>query len=107
MQRVGHRENTSNQTHDDAADVGIFGFSVNRVIHRDTQGQNHRDGEQPDAHDAIRTELDFDPSIFESEECHKICEFSSASRFVVLIEKKKKTAEIYPRKWAQMTKKPL
>ncbi len=53
----------------------------------------------------IKTEFNFSPNLFEGDEVEKICEFQSASRYVVLIEKKKKTNEIYPRKWAQMIKK--
>ncbi len=44
---------------------------------------------------------------FSSEEKEKIIEFSKAKRFLVKIEKKKETNPIYPRKWAQMTKKSL
>ena len=56
----------------------------------------------------IKVDLSIAESMdFDEEEKAKIREFSSASRYVVLIEKKKKTLEIYPRKWAQMTKKSL
>ena len=56
----------------------------------------------------IKIELDYDSSVaFSNEEVEKIHEFSSASRYVVLIEKKKKTLDIYPRSWSQMTKKVL
>jgi len=56
----------------------------------------------------IKLELDYASSTeFNTEEIAKISDFSSASRYVVLIEKKKKTLDIYPRKWAQMTKKSL
>ncbi len=56
----------------------------------------------------VKIELDYDSSSdFSMEELEKIRDFSSASRFVVLIEKKKKTLDIYPRSWAQMTKKVL
>lgn len=56
----------------------------------------------------IKIDLSFAASMdFDAEEMEKINEFSSASRYVVLVEKKKKTVDIYPRKWAQMTKKPL
>ena len=86
--------------------VAMKGMQTEEEVRESTKAIPMLGGKLLDVRE-IRTELDFDPSIFESEECHKICEFSSASRFVVLIEKKKKTAEIYPRKWAQMTKKPL
>ncbi len=56
----------------------------------------------------LKINLDFALSMdFDSDEMEKIKAFSSASRYVVLIEKKKKTLDIYPRKWAQMTKKAL
>ncbi len=56
----------------------------------------------------LKIDLDYDSSSdFSSEELEKIHDFSSASRFVVLIEKKKKTLDVYPRSWAQMTKKAL
>lgn len=56
----------------------------------------------------LKIDLDYDSSLnFSSDELEKIHEFSSASRYVVLIEKKKRTLEIYPRAWAQMTKKAL
>ena len=56
----------------------------------------------------VKIELDYDSSLsFSKEELEKIHELSSASRYVVLIEKKKKTLDIYPRAWAQMTKKSL
>jgi 16S rRNA (guanine527-N7)-methyltransferase len=54
--------------------------------------------------------LSADPSLiaeFDEEEQEKIREFFSASRTLVVVEKKKPTNPIYPRKWAQMTKKPL
>ncbi len=44
---------------------------------------------------------------FSEEEQEKIREFFSASRTLVVVEKKKPTNPIYPRKWAQMTKKSL
>lgn len=44
---------------------------------------------------------------FTDEEKEKIKSFSEAERFLVKIEKKKKTNPIYPRKWSQMTKKSL
>jgi len=55
-------------------------------------------------------EIHFDPekvdrSDFSSEELALIEEFFSASRSLIVIEKKKTTQPIYPRKWAQMTKK--
>ena len=56
----------------------------------------------------VKFDLSFASEMdFSAEELEKIREFSSASRYVVLIEKKKTTLEIYPRKWAQMTKKSL
>ena len=56
----------------------------------------------------IKIDLDFASTLsFDDDELAKIREFSSASRYVVLIEKKKKTLDIYPRTWAQMTKKTL
>lgn len=56
----------------------------------------------------VKVDLDFALSMdFNDEEKDKIREFSSASRYTVLIEKNKKTLDVYPRKWAQMTKKPL
>ena len=48
------------------------------------------------------SQMDFSP-----DEQSKIQEFAAAARYVVMIEKKKKTLDIYPRKWAQMTKKSL
>lgn len=48
-----------------------------------------------------------DTSLFSDEEKNKIEEFFSSSRYLVIIEKKKPTMPIYPRKWAQMTKKSL
>ncbi len=44
---------------------------------------------------------------FSEEEKEKIKFFSEADRYLVKIEKKKKTNTIYPRKWAQMAKKSL
>ena len=44
---------------------------------------------------------------FSEEEKEKIREFFSTSRSLVVVEKKKATNPIYPRKWAQMTKKSL
>ncbi len=44
---------------------------------------------------------------FEEEEKQKIGDFASATRFLVVIEKKKSTLPIYPRSWAKMTKKSL
>ena len=56
----------------------------------------------------VKIELDYDSSLgFSQDELVKIHEFASASRYVVLIEKKKKSLDIYPRTWAQMTKKAL
>lgn len=56
----------------------------------------------------VKIDLNFASELdFSDEEFEKIREFSSASRYVVIIEKKKKTLDIYPRKWAQMTKKSL
>lgn len=46
-------------------------------------------------------------SEFTDEESEKIKEFSLSSRFLVVIEKKKATSSIYPRKWSQMVKKSL
>jgi 16S rRNA (guanine527-N7)-methyltransferase len=54
--------------------------------------------------------LVYDESLldeFSEEEKGKIREFFSASRSLVIIEKKKPISRIYPRKWAQMTKKSL
>ncbi len=56
----------------------------------------------------IRLDLSLvDTSLFSDEEKMKIEEFFSSSRYLVIIEKKKPTMPIYPRKWAQMTKKSL
>ena len=56
----------------------------------------------------VKIDLDFALEMdFTEEEKEKIREFSGASRYFVVIEKKKPTQSIYPRKWAQMTKKPL
>lgn len=56
----------------------------------------------------VKIDLDFALDMdFSPEEKEKIREFASASRYFVVIEKKKATQSIYPRKWAQMTKKPL
>ena len=55
----------------------------------------------------IKTEFDYSLDLFNSDEIDKIREFQSASRYIVLIEKKKTTNDIYPRKWSQMTKKSL
>lgn len=56
----------------------------------------------------IKIDLDYDSSLdFSSDEIAKIHEFSDSSRYVVLIEKRKRTLDIYPRSWAQMTKKVL
>lgn len=46
-------------------------------------------------------------SLFNEEEQEKILSFCEARRYLLLIEKKKETLPIYPRKWAQMVKKPL
>ncbi len=46
-------------------------------------------------------------SDFSDEEKEKIETFFSSKRYLVVIEKKKKTAPQYPRKWAQMVKKHL
>ncbi|MBR5295947.1 MAG: 16S rRNA (guanine(527)-N(7))-methyltransferase RsmG [Clostridia bacterium] len=56
--------------------------------------------------------IDFDLSFalkmdFSEEEKEKIEQFARAERYLVKIEKKKATNVIYPRKWAQMTKKSL
>ena len=56
----------------------------------------------------LKIDLDYDSSSdFSAEELEKIRDFSSASRYIVLIEKRKKSLDIYPRTWAQMTKKVL
>lgn len=56
----------------------------------------------------IKIDLSFaDEMDFSQDEKTKIAEFASSSRYVVLIEKKKNTSSIYPRTWAQMTKKSL
>ncbi len=56
----------------------------------------------------IKIDLPFAEDMdFSNEEKEKIREFATSSRYVVLIEKKKKTLGIYPRSWAQMTKKAL
>lgn len=44
---------------------------------------------------------------FSSEEQEKILDFCSSARYLIVIDKKKRTPQAYPRKWAQMTKKPL
>jgi len=44
---------------------------------------------------------------FSPEEREVLSLFQSAERYLVVIEKKKSTNPIYPRKWAQMTKKSL
>ena len=46
-------------------------------------------------------------SLFNEEEQGKILSFCEARRFLLLMEKKKEILPIYPRKWAQMVKKPL
>ncbi|MBR3837578.1 MAG: 16S rRNA (guanine(527)-N(7))-methyltransferase RsmG [Clostridia bacterium] len=46
-------------------------------------------------------------ALFDGEEKEKILSFCEARRYLLLIEKKKETLPIYPRKWAQMVKKPL
>lgn len=48
-----------------------------------------------------------DFSLFSDEEKRKIEDFVSSGRYLVIIEKKKQTLPIYPRKWSQMTKKSL
>lgn len=58
------------------------------------------------------TEIELDLSFaeemnFSAEEKEKIREFSSALRFLVVIEKCKPTQKNYPRKWSQITKKTL
>ena len=56
----------------------------------------------------LKIDLDYDSSSdFSDEELEKLHDFSSASRYIVLIEKRKKSLDIYPRTWAQMTKKVL
>lgn len=56
----------------------------------------------------VKINLDFAYDLdFTEEEKTKIREFTDASRYFVVIEKKKNTQSIYPRKWAQMTKKSL
>ena len=53
--------------------------------------------------------FDLSPSgwDFDDEEQEKIASFCSSARYLVIIEKIKNTPSSYPRKWAQMTKKPL
>jgi len=41
------------------------------------------------------------------DEEQKILEFLSASRYLIVLKKKKSTPETYPRKWAQIVKKSL
>ncbi len=57
-------------------------------------------------------EITLDPkkvdfSLFDEEERAKIEEFLVSSRYLVIVEKKKSTLPIYPRKWSQITKKTL
>ena len=49
------------------------------------------------------------PSLqdFSQDEKEKISEFASVKRFLIVMEKKKKCSDIYPRKWSQIVKKPL
>lgn len=55
----------------------------------------------------IQLKTDMDLQEFSEEERSKIEEFLSSSRFLIVIEKKKQTQPQFPRKWSQMTKKPL
>lgn len=55
----------------------------------------------------IRWNENADLSAFDDGEKEKIKEFLSSSRYLVIIEKKKPTSPVYPRKWSQIIKKTL
>ena len=56
----------------------------------------------------VKIDLDFAQEMdFSPEEKEKITDFENASRYFVVIEKKKATQPTYPRKWSQMVKKSL
>ncbi len=47
------------------------------------------------------------PGSFTEEEKREMTEFFTSDRYLILVRKIKSTPSAYPRKWAQMTKRPL